>query len=489
MKEMKGFLSKWWLMSGVLGMGLLGGTGLRADSYTGQTWAVRFNQPDQSTAVSSAKPEEFLIRDRWISRLNAMEAGDWACLSTYTFSGPSLKVGAAGPILVAVSNALARGVKVGFVTDYNVNVSSNFATGCSLTSLARRAGNALQLSVSPKGGIMHNKLGVFWDASAREGWVISGSWNFTGGASSQQWNILTEIQNAALVTACSNELSQLLAGHFHADATKSHAWDGATFVLESNRTGWVRFSPYPDGKYGGNNALTDITNRIAAARDEIFFGLNKLTRQGVAAELVKACNRGVVVHGVVPKSDCGSASGDSYAVCEFLRCPTNYTTDNRVRLYEAYTSVAHTSYDNFNRDLVHAKYMLIDPRGAEPWVIQGSANWTASALVQTASNDENVQFIPHAGMARALMNQFALMSDGMLPWCELVPGMVNGGLCLDLKYWIPSDGSWVVAVSDDVNAPERWQVEEDVGLPSTRGLGRVGVSIGGARKFFRIQSP
>ena len=458
----------------------------RADSVTGATWGVFFNCPDQTSAVSSIAEDEFLLRDRWIARIDALKKGDWACLSTYTFSGPSLKVGAAGPMLVAVSNALARGASVGFVVDYGVNIASNFAAGCSLKSLSKRKTNPLRLSQSPKGGIMHDKMGVFWYASQKRAWVLSGSWNFTGGASSQQWNVLVELQNNALATACSNELAQLLAGHFHADAAKSHAWDGATFTLESNRTGRVRFAPYPSGLYGGDNALRDITNVIASAQSEIFFALNKLTRMDVANELVKACNRGVIVHGVIPLSDCGHAGGDSWDIARFLSSPTNYATPNRVRLYTAFATAAHDSRDAFNRDLVHTKYMVVDPRGKNPWVVQGSPNWTAAALVQTAANDENLQFIPHAAIARAFMDHFHRVCNGLAPWCELV-GDASSPSGLALRFWTHETNRAVrVQSAASLSAPA-WTTWTN--LPAARS-GTVPIPrTFGSPAFFRISQP
>jgi hypothetical protein len=203
-------------------------------------------------------------------------------------------------------------------------------------------------------------------------------------------------------------------------AAKSHAHDQTRFRLaDTDRDGWVRFAPYPDGKYGGTNALTDILAAIDEAEDEIFFALNKLTRSGVVEALIRACNRGVIVHGVIPKSDRMLPSQDSYPMFQQLIQPTNYLTGNRVRMVEAYYDAARTRYDNNNRDLVHTKYMVIDPRGARPLVIHGSANWTASALVLTSSNDENIQFLPHRGMAEAFTAQFAAMTDGLRPWCAL----------------------------------------------------------------------
>lgn len=427
-----------WLAAGI-GVALATGPGpgcrvARADTYSGDGWRMHFNIPDQKTGTANATTNEYVIRDAWLARINALQKGDWAALSTYTMSGASAISGAAGPMLEAVAKALDRGAKVGWVVGNGVAVSSNFWSGGSLKSLATRKTNPLALKQAPTGGIMHNKMGVF-AYKGKTPWVLSGSWNFTGGASSQQWNVLMEIQNAALATACSNELRQLLAGKFHADETKSHAWDGTKFKLAGwSRNGWIRFAPYPDGKYGGNNALTDITNAIAGAKEEIFFGLNKLTRGGVVDALIAACNRGVVVHGTVPLSDWAIESKDSWECMQKLLCPTNYATANRVRIYLAYTTGDKTAADAVQTDLVHAKYMVIDPwNTANALVIQGSANWTSSALVLTSSNDENVEFLPSAEIAQAFVEQYRAMTDGLRP---VVTSLArNGTKGWTIGYW------------------------------------------------------
>ena len=414
---------------------LLAAAAARAGSVTGADWAVSFNLPDQTTSYKTIGPDEFILRDAWIARIDALQKGDWACLSTYTFSGPSASVGAAGPMLASVSNALARGASVGFVVAYSVDVASNFWPGCSLKSLSSRKSNPLKLSRAPSGGIMHDKLGVFWYKSTKERWVLSGSWNYTGGASSQQWNILTEIKNDKLAAAVSNELSQMLAGHFHSDKEKSHDPDNTRFRLSgAPADSWVRFAPYPDGAYGGDNALRDITNAIAAATNDIYFSLNKLTRQDVVDQLIRACNRGVVVHGVIPKSDRLVPSDDSYPMYTNLLHSPAYTTPNRVRLYDAWYSADKASRDNNNRDLVHTKYMVIDPLGSRPLVIHGSANWTASALVLTSANDENILFLSHPGIASAFLAQFAAETEGLDP---LLLSFAPGKGVWNFSYWLP----------------------------------------------------
>lgn len=453
-----------------------------ADTFTGADWIVRFNLPDQTTSPASIGPDEFLIRDAFLERLDALRANDWACLTTYTFSGNTAAGGAAGPMLAAMSNALARGAKLNFVADYGVDVTSNFWPGVSLASLAARKGNALKVSRAPAdSGIMHNKIGLFWNAATKKGWVLTGSWNFTGGASSMQWNILTEIQNNDLFAAYSNEVRELLSGRFHANPDKSHAHDGARFRLTgSARDGWVRFAPYPDGRYGGNNALTDITNAVDAAEQEIFFSLNKLNRPNVAEALIRACNRGVIVHGVIPLSDRATPGRDSYEVYQTLLNSTDYTTRNRVRMYDAYYDAAQTRYDGGSRDLVHTKYMVIDPRGANPLVIHGSANWTASALVLTSSNDENVQFLPERGIAEAFLAHFATVSDGFKPWCALR----NQGARLWLDYWLPTAESYFLFAAPEAVGPWNQQIAP---LPVKRGTNTWEVHRTAPRQFFRIQ--
>lgn len=470
-----------WICAGRL---LWTGAG-RADTFSGADWIVRFNLPDQTTSIQSIGPDEFVIRDAFLARINALGNNDWACLATYTFSGGSAAVGAAGPILAAVSNALERGARIGFVVDYGVNVSSNYWPGVSLASLAMRAANPLELVRAPaSSGIMHHKVGVFWYRAAGEGWVLSASWNFTGGASSQQWNILTEICNGALAAAYSNEMRELLSGRFHPNPAKSHLHDASRFRLaQAERDGWVRFAPYPESKVGGTNAMTDIVAAINAAQDEIFFALNKLTRMPVAEALIRACNRGVIVHGVIPKSDCSQPGDESYEVYQFLLTSTNYTTRNRVRLYEAYYNAARTRYDNGSRDLVHTKYMIVDPRGPAPLVIHGSANWTAGALLLTSSNDENIQFLPQRGIAEAFLAQFAAMTDGLRPWCAL--RAENNDLWLD--YWLPDDWPRELVWTADLRPPAAWTNRVQL-LPAVRGTNSLRVPAGDSQRFFRLQA-
>jgi len=388
-----------------------------ADTLSGPGWSVVFNRPDQTTSATSLGEGEFDIRDAFVARLDALESGDSAMLATYTFSGGEGDNGGAGVVLRAVSNALARGASVGFVVGSGVDTANEFASGCSLASLAARATNPLVLSQAPSGGVMHHKVGVFTYAASGEKRLLAASWNFTAGASSQQWNVLFETTNATLHAAYSRELSQLLGGTFHHAADKAH-FDAAFRTYDSHADGAVRFSPYAESGADGDNALRDITNRIAKARSSIWFALNKQTRAVVTDQLVAAADRGVEVHGVIPKSDRAATNDASYAQWERLSDRASYATTNRVHLHEAWTSSAQTERDDGASDLVHCKYMVLDPGTAHPWVIHGSANWTAAALSSTPSqyvNDENVLFIPDSAVAFAFLQQFAAMTGVSVP--------------------------------------------------------------------------
>lgn len=461
----------------------------RADTYSGVDWIVRFNRPDQTTLYSSIAKDEYAIREAFLARINALASNDWACLATFTFSGNTAELGAAGPILKAVSNALVRGAKMAFVVDNGVNVASNYWPGLSLTGLSKRTGNKLALARAPvDSGIMHDKVGVFWYRAATQAWVLSGSWNFTGGASSYQWNVLTEIQNNALAAAYSNEMREMLSGRFHANPAKSHAHDGARFRLAGTNTwtnGWVRFGPYPDAASEGSNALTDAVAAIDAATSKIVFALNKLTRPDVAAALIRACDRGVTVNGTIPKSDRLAGEADSYEMWRALAEPTNYATANRAFLYDAYTTAWKATYDTNGPDLTHAKYLVIDPDGATPLIIQGSANWTFSALASTNSNDENVQFLPHGGMARAFVAQFNAMTDGTIPWC----GMRSGGSSAAVRflYWLPYASRYEVVHATNLLNLATW-TNRTTNLPAMRGTNSLVLPRDAAHRFYRIRS-
>jgi len=399
------------LRIGLLLAALMSGFAFQAEAVTEgeRDWAVHYNLPDQDTSIRTSRDkDEWAIRRALLRRIRALRRGNEAVLVTYKWSGPSHACGAAGPILNAVSDALDRGARVKFVASRDMETKTILGGSHSLDSLASRRRNPLVLvqDRSPQ-GIMHHKLGLF-DYGRNDRWVMVTSWNFTGGASSLQWNIALEMRSTPLHAAYRLETAELLAGRFHNDPSKSHRPDGAPFPLPGS---WgrnhVRFAPYPDSSKRGNNALTDILRCIDGAKTEIVFALNKLTREKIAAALIRAADRGIEIHGVIPESDAKDASSDIHGK---LGNPKSYRTGNVVQLHKALSRADGPDRDNGERNLVHCKYMVIDPRDARPVVIHGSANWTASALESTDSNDESVVFVRHKGIARVFHEQFRRMT-------------------------------------------------------------------------------
>lgn len=375
-----------------------------AASVTGADWRVHFNGPDQ--VASTVGPDEYVIRDALAARLDALQSGQRGWLATYTCSGSNLVTGGAGSIVKAMEDALNRGAILSFVADKGVDLNARLGGSNTLAGLAGRPVNPLQLVQDDSAsGIMHDKLGLF-DYGGTNRWVFVTSWNFTGGASINQWNIALELRNTALFNAYSNEFAELLAGRFHDHADKSHAHNETAFALQEAGTGsFVRFSPHPSSGDGGNHAARDITNWVGGARRQIVFALNQITHGTVATSLVRAADRGVLVHGVMPRSDTDPGE-TSAALYSFMTNTASYATTNRIHFLPAYTRPDGATNDTGQADLVHAKWIVIDPFGEQPALIHGSANWTFSALQSSNFNDENLIFLRHRDIARTFYAHF-----------------------------------------------------------------------------------
>ncbi len=445
-------------------------------SITGADWRVHFNGPDQNSSISSATVEEYAIRDALVARIDALQSGHRAWLATYTFSGSNLVSGGAGSILRAMENALNRGAALAFVADGDIDLNARNGGSNTLAGLAGRPVNPLQLVQDDSAsGIMHDKLGLF-DYGSTNQWVFITSWNFTGGASINQWNIGLEIRHPSLFAAYSNEFAELLAGRFHDHAAKSHAHNASAFALaDSSGPGFVRFSPHPSSSDGGDNAARDITNWVGGARQQIVFALNQITHGTVATSLVRAANRGVQIDGVMPRSDT-DPGGSSAALYSFLTNSASYATTNRIRFWPAHTRPDGLTNDTGQADLVHAKWLVIDPFGEQPGLIHGSANWTFSALQSDSFNDENIVFLRHRDIARMFYLHFKQITGAFTNaadfWVDLKDSggrlwTAETGFVYTVETAARPDGPWtnwqagvtgipgMVTFSGDTNGPAR----------------------------------
>jgi phosphatidylserine/phosphatidylglycerophosphate/cardiolipin synthase-like enzyme len=401
---------------------------------TGAVWNVTYNCPQQLSSGTAL--DQFGIRDALIARINALQNGNSATLTTFTFSADE----GAGAVINAISAALDRGAHINFIADGGITLGTVYGGTNSLLSLSLRPSNPLTLAVSgSSGGIMHDKLGLF-DYGGTNQWVFTASWNFTLAASANQWNIALEARSPSLYAIYTNETAEFLANRFHDNPAKSHAHDGAAFTLDGSwGTNFVRFAPYPDSTQGGNNAERDITNLIAQAQSEIVFALNKLNRTPIRDALIAAANRGVSVKGVMPKSDT-DPGGVSAVLYSDLTNSASYSTTNIVQFFPAYSKADYSALDAGEPDLIHAKYMVIDPESTNAVVIHGSANWTYSALVSDNDNDENIVFLRHNGIAEKFYKHFqritgtGLFAGGnstVAEWNFTASNQASGGLAVN----------------------------------------------------------
>lgn len=379
-----------------------------AQLVEGPDWIVAYSLPSQT--LKAKWSGEYAVSDLLVEQVGRLRKGDRAELATFTFSGDSPRTGGAAPLLKALDKALGRGAAIHFVADSGIQLTNTFLWGLSLEGLARRPYNPLELSVSPAKPLMHHKAALF-DFGGDDKWVFVGSGNFTSAAHNRQWNVGLLIRNSALHAAYAAEMDEFRAGRFGAAKGRGH--DGAVFRLaDAWGECWVRFGPPLPATNGGVNAEAQIRELIHGAEEEIFFAMHRFNRPSLRRALVAAADRGVRVRGVIPVSDRGNARGAvSRGTVEFFADPANYQTTNRVVLLPARVRATGAGWDAGEADLVHLKYVIIDPNGSKPVAVHGAANWTEAGLSKPDGNDESILFLRHGGIAQAFLEQFRRMTE------------------------------------------------------------------------------
>jgi len=370
-------------------------------------WRVYFNVPDGTGA--SASGDDHIIRDALLSHVAQLDTGHTGILATFTFSGDTDANGYAGPLLKAMSNAVERGATLFFVADKGVNVSNNFSTGTSLTQLNANANFTLSHDDSAN-GIVHHKFGLF-DHGTDNRWVFTGSENFTG-AGSFQWNVAFDIRDDEIYSHFLEEATNLIAGVFHDDPNKSHNHHGQEFsMLASWSSNTVKFAPVPDTTIGGDNLERDITNLIRSAQSQIVIAVTELTRDVIADALIDAADANQRLRVDIALPEFQTTNGFTASIFSKLTNTANYAGTNIAHFHRAFTDDGFNSRDaGDDSDLVHAKYMVVDPLSEEPVVFHGSGNWSLSALRDDDENDENWVVVRNKGVARRFFEQFRTMT-------------------------------------------------------------------------------
>jgi phosphatidylserine/phosphatidylglycerophosphate/cardiolipin synthase-like enzyme len=232
------------------------------------------------------------------------------------------------------------------------------AEGVALTA---SADGGIALTVSADGGIAPDTSGIMHDKY----FLIDGARVWTGSVNMSDTDIGLNhnnallLESAAVAEAYLADFEQMFGGTF---GNKKLASPETGFILTRTATAGdipldLYFAPQDDPE-------AQIVREIDGATQSIDFAIFFFTSDPVRDALIAAHVRGVRIRGIWDKLGASNAFSDDEALC---------TAGISVRIEET-------------AGKMHNKLMVIDATGADPRVITGSLNWTASA---TTINNEN----------------------------------------------------------------------------------------------------
>ncbi len=247
-------------------------------------------------------------------------------------------------------------------------------------------------------GVMHNKfvIGDYRDHSTgADDWLWTGSANATySGSRSNAENALL-IRDEALCAAYTAEFEEMWGSSSESpDANESRFGSRKTNNTPHRFSiGGIRIEQYMSPSDDTESAMLKA---IRTADKSLFFCIFTFTSPGIAREMQTKlytlpgfCLRGVF--------DTEQATGE----IAFL---STYSEMAGIGSY-AWSPAADVHLDA-NPDLLHHKYMIIDPdlSDSDPLVVSGSHNWSKSA---NTINDENTLIIHGQRIAQLYLQEFA----------------------------------------------------------------------------------
>jgi phosphatidylserine/phosphatidylglycerophosphate/cardiolipin synthase-like enzyme len=342
------------------------------EETAGEKIKFYFNKPVDNS-VSTGTNAVYLnnsLGDTLIAYINRARYTLDIAVYNFTATAP---VGPA--IAVAVNNALARGVRIRWIYDGGQSNSG--------VPLLNTAINRLASPTTSDYTIMHNKFMVVdaLSANPEDAIVWTGSANWNTQQFNNDYNNVVIIQDKPLAMAYRAHFNQMwgdtgIAPNMTLSKFGQFKTDGGahSFVVEG-RVVQVYFSPAD-----GTNA--QIQAAINTADKDLYFGMYTFTDDGDADAIAAKSGIGVYAAGIVDEYTV-SVTGSEYATL---------STALGARLKVLGGS-----------DLYHSKMLIVDPSDtcADPLVLTGSHNWTASA---NTSNDENTLII-HSPVAANIYYQ------------------------------------------------------------------------------------
>jgi phosphatidylserine/phosphatidylglycerophosphate/cardiolipin synthase-like enzyme len=319
------------------------------------------------------------------------------------------------PIHTAINNAYARGVKIRWIMNpsdssagFNNAITPNY--GVSLLNKA--------IPVLPRtdlNGIMHNKFVVIDGLSTNpnDAIVWTGCMNWEPGQIDKDINNIIIFQDSALAHCYLIEFNQMWGANVEGGApNSSKALFGSkkknitphTFQIDGHLVESY-FSP-------SDNTSAHIVSTEQSAKSEIDFEMFTFTYTQDDAPLVTAHNKGIALRGIMDQS---SLSYQPYAD---LSPPMGAN----LQIYAGLPGY-------YSNSICHSKYMIVDPCDmlADPMVLTGSHNWSASAQDY---NDENTVIVHDSSIANQYYQAFhadffALSGTKLTQTCTRLPTGIN----------------------------------------------------------------
>ena len=339
---------------------------------------VTFNKPVDASVATGETARVLPLESVLIPRINAATQTIDAAL--YSLSGD---VGSQiGTALIAARD---RGVRVRVIVDDATNPAEPDrlrAAGLPVITDAFGANNGAD-------GLHHNKVFVIDRGSPdpARAWTMTGSWNPTDSGTTNNFQNVVWIQDAALAGAYTAEFEQMwgsstatpdaAASRFH---SRKRLVTPTAFWINGVYTRLV-FSPQGEGPYG--SVEDQINEALATADHEVALGLNLITRQSYVDNLRALHTDGVEVRAAIGDiGTTGSVFAPLAAFADAFAFPSN------------------------TLGLLHHKYAVVDGQHPEsdPVVITGSHNWSRTA---NESNNENTVLIHDARVANLFLQEFA----------------------------------------------------------------------------------
>lgn len=240
----------------------------------------------------------------------------------------------------------------------------------------------------------HNKFAVV-DGTT----VWTGSYNITDSGTNRHNENALSVASSSLATAYTTEFNEMWGATACPPGCPNPSRFGSRKTDNTSHLHSIPGAPLRSYFAPSDGVEAQIVQEIQAAQQGIYFCAFTFTSDPISAAMQARMQAGVQVQGVFDNLQ-ANGTGSEYPILLAAGAQVKKDTDT-------------VPYG----DILHHKFIVIDPLGTSPKVITGSFNFTATA---ERSNDENVLIIAHQGVAHAYYQEFKARFDGTL-WVPPTP--------------------------------------------------------------------